>query len=228
MLIITNKEAAIGMKKRKAILFIGLGGVLLIFFFLLFAQRDINYNKNETSNNITNDTKQKVEAVVRTELPDFDQGEYSISDIQALGEYIFVLVDRQPNMGQNDIVVYAIKEEQGKLSIVEQNTGEQPGSLGVAVYRMKLPEITVVYGSVGNQVWLNPDEPVTKVDFTEVKVLYAGTQERSIPVENFQAFMFCLEGDIYIDDVVFLSKGEIVNRLSLLPIGEDNIQEFNK
>lgn len=201
----------------------------LIVSILLFAQRNINYyNENETSNYITSDTKQKVEAVVRTESLDFDQGEYSISDIQQLGEYIFVLVDRQSNMGQNDIVVYAIKEEQGKLIIAEQNTGEQPGSLGVAVYKMKLPQITVVYGSVGNQVWLNPDEPVTKVDFSEVKVFYAGTQERSVPVENFQEFMFCLDGDIYIDDVVFLSKGEIVNRLSLLPIGEDNIQEFNK
>ena len=135
---------------------------------------------------------------------------------------------RSPKMGQNDIVVYAIKEEQGKQNIVSRNFGDQPKSLGVSVYKMKLPNITVVYGGVSDQVWLNPNDSVTKVDFTEVKVLYSHGEERSMPIKNFQTFMICLEGDVYIDDVLFLSKDEVVNKLSILPIGENNIDEFNK
>lgn len=115
-----------------------------------------------------------------------------------------------------------------KLGIVDKNSGGRPISLGVAVYKMKLPGITVVYGGVGGQVWLNPDEPVIKVDFAEVKVLYDGGKECSVPVENFQAFMVCLDGDVCIDDVLFISKGEVVNKLSILPIGQNIIEEFNR
>lgn len=114
------------------------------------------------------------------------------------------------------------------LGIVDKNSGGRPISLGVAVYKMKLPGITVVYGGVGGQVWLNPDEPVIKVDFAEVKVLYDGGKECSVPVENFQAFMVCLDGDVCIDDVLFISKGEVINKLSILPIGQNIIEEFNR
>lgn len=154
-------------------------------------------------------------------------GEYSIDGIQQMGNYTFGVVEYHRNEGQGSLYLFVLEKKGGDLTITDRVEGELPMSMGVQVYKSTVSNNTVVFGAVNDQLWFDLDGAPQKVDFTEVKALYSNGKEQSVKVSNFQAFMICIDSDVYIDDVLFLSGGEVAGKLSALPISENVIDNFN-
>lgn len=184
---------------------------------------------------VENKTYKEAERMIENYMTDFMgddpqkgyYGEYSVGGIKQMGNYTFAVADYHPNEGQGGLYLFVFEKKAGKLVIIDRLQGELPISMGVTVYKFTVSNKTVVFGVVNDQLWLNLDGAPQKVDFTQVKALYSNGKEQSVKVSNFQTFMICIDGDVYIDDVLFLSGNEVAGKLSALPISENVIDNFN-
>lgn len=147
-------------------------------------------------------------------------GEYSIDSMEQVGNDVAAVVQYHPSMGQGSLYLFGLKEEAGALTVVNSVEGHLPMSMGVELYKAAFSGKTVVFGAVTDQLWFDPDSAPKKVDFTEIKALCSNGTEQSVPVSNNQAFLMCIDGDVYIDEVLFLSGSEVAGKFSELPLDE--------
>ena len=196
--------------------------LMLLIFFMCACGKDSAATEEDI-------LKQNAAGMIEKEMADIlrdNPGEYVIDGIEKAGNSVLAIVRCMPGMGQGSIYLFVLELNADSLTVIDRFTGEIPLSLGVAVYRKALPELTVIYGAVGDQIWLDLETAPEKVNFTEVQLLLADGQTESTKVKNNQAFLICLEADTSIEDVLFLSGSEILAGFSDLPVDEYTIKSI--
>lgn len=153
-------------------------------------------------------------------------GAYSIDGMEQVGNDVIAVVQYHPSMGQGSLYLFGLKEKAGALTVVNSAEGSLPMSMGVELYKAAFFGKTVVFGAVSDQLWLDLEDAPQKVEFTEVKAICSDGTEQSVPVGNDQAFLICMDGDVYVDEVLFLSGSEVAGKLSELPFDEP-IEKLN-
>lgn len=173
---------------------------------------------------------ESVDKAVADYLAEVGTSNYVQSDVQQMGDQFFVAVRTSPSnvMGGEEFLYLLALERKGGVMVVSAEQPETtPNSAGVNVRKVTCGGNTVIFGTVNDNIWPDLSQPVVPVDFTSVKILYSGGKELETSVSNFLPFMLCIKGNVYIDEVLFMSKKDVAAELSKLPLTDDVIGKLN-
>lgn len=136
--------------------------------------------------------------------------------------YIFARPNRYPDNELGQI---------GPLLLVYEKEGTDPSAAsfsntktfdctlamsgGYAVKKAATGGVTFVFGEVGEQLWdITLTENPIKVHYTSVSLFYDGGKRLDRPLENNGGFLFTIEGNPNIEDVIFYEDGKELSRLT--------------